>query len=359
MSDNEDVASEVGVPTAVDPYEVLRLASTATEDEVKKAYRKAALKNHPDKAPADRKEEAHSAFQHIAFAYGILSDPARRKLYDETGSTEESISADPDWSWTDFYRAQFADVVTADAISAFAAKYRGSDEERRDLLNAYTNAEGDMDNVYTKVMLSNIVEDDERFRAIINKAIEAGEAEEYPTYKGDTRAKRDKRRKKANKEAEEAEEMAKHLGVHDKLFDGGNTTAPESDQKEEAPPKKKKSGKAVSAKKKAAKKEKADPKAGLAALIHSRQIGRANNDVFLDRLAEKYGAKEPRKKAKKNGKASNKAAEREDEPDDDAFEATRRRLDEQRKKRKAAAAADDEDEDEDPAPKRRSRRVKS
>ena len=47
MSQNEDATSEVDVPAAIDPYEVLGLKTTATEDEVKKAYRLAALKNHP------------------------------------------------------------------------------------------------------------------------------------------------------------------------------------------------------------------------------------------------------------------------------------------------------------------------
>ena len=47
MSENEDAKSEVDVPAAIDPYEVLGLETTATADKVKKAYRLAALKNHP------------------------------------------------------------------------------------------------------------------------------------------------------------------------------------------------------------------------------------------------------------------------------------------------------------------------
>lgn len=47
MSDSEDAASEVDVPTSIDPYEVLGLERTASEADVKKAYRKAALRNHP------------------------------------------------------------------------------------------------------------------------------------------------------------------------------------------------------------------------------------------------------------------------------------------------------------------------
>lgn len=322
MSDNEEVPSEVDVPAAVDPYEVLGLESAASDEQIKKAYRKAALKSHPDKVAAEHKDEAHAVFQRIAFAYAILSDPARRKLYDETGSTEETVSADPDWSWTDFYRAQYADVITADAISAFSAKYRHSDEERRDLLKAYTEAEGDMDVVYAEVMLSDIAEDDERFRTMIDQAIQAGEVESYSNYSSETRQKKEKRRKKALKEAKEAEEMAKTLGVHDTLFGGAASAVGASAESGGEETSKPNNSKQPSRKKKPKDK---DPEAGLAALIRSRQAGRSNNDAFLDRLAEKYGAKE-------SGKKKRKATSME-EPDDEAFEATKRKLEQNRKRR--------------------------
>src|SRR5690348_5763111 len=170
MSDHDDLTE--GEPPTIDPYEVLSLERTASPDEVKSAYRKAALKTHPDKAPEDKKDEAKEKFQQVAFAYAVLSDPARRKRYDETGSTSEAVVDSEGFSWSDFYREQFRDAISEEAIKKFAAEYKGSEEEKDDILAAYEEFEGDLDAVYESVMLSNVLEDDARFRKIIDAAIE-------------------------------------------------------------------------------------------------------------------------------------------------------------------------------------------
>ena len=64
-------------------YDLLGVAPTATEIEIKKAYRKQAIKLHPDKNPDD--PEAGAKFQSVGEAYQVLSEPNLRKAYDEFG----------------------------------------------------------------------------------------------------------------------------------------------------------------------------------------------------------------------------------------------------------------------------------
>ncbi|KAI1118281.1 DnaJ domain-containing protein [Nemania sp. NC0429] len=274
-------------PPTINPYQVLGLERTATADQVKSAYRKLALKNHPDKVSADDKQKAHETFQSIAFAYAVLSDPTRRKRYDETGSTSESIVDSDGFSWSDFYREQFRDAISNDAIEKFAAQYKASDEERDDILAAYEEHEGDMDAIYETVMLSNVLEDDERFRKIIDEAIASKDVPAFKAYTKESKKSRRARVKSAKNEATEAEEYAKELGVHDKMFGSkkGKKTESSDDQ--------------------------------LAALIRCNQQGR---EGFLENLAAKYGAKPA------GGRGGKKRRANESEPSEEAFQAAASRL---------------------------------
>eukprot|EP00999_Lentomonas_sp_LEN2_P002241 NODE_353_length_1603_cov_14.495935_g321_i0.p1 GENE.NODE_353_length_1603_cov_14.495935_g321_i0~~NODE_353_length_1603_cov_14.495935_g321_i0.p1 ORF type:complete len:344 (+),score=73.40 NODE_353_length_1603_cov_14.495935_g321_i0:89-1120(+) len=67
-----------------DYYQILGVAKDADEDAIKKAYRKLALKYHPDRNP-DNKEEADKKFKLVGEAYEVLSDEKKRKLYDRFG----------------------------------------------------------------------------------------------------------------------------------------------------------------------------------------------------------------------------------------------------------------------------------
>ncbi|CAK4507640.1 unnamed protein product [Aphanomyces euteiches] len=68
----------------MDFYEILGVIRGATDQEVKKAYRKLAMKWHPDKNKENR-DEAQSKFHEISEAYDVLSDPAKRAIYDQHG----------------------------------------------------------------------------------------------------------------------------------------------------------------------------------------------------------------------------------------------------------------------------------
>ena len=68
-----------------DYYQILGVSRDATADEIKKAYRKLAMKYHPDKAKGDKKQ-AEEKFKQISEAYAVLSNPEKKKEYDEFGS---------------------------------------------------------------------------------------------------------------------------------------------------------------------------------------------------------------------------------------------------------------------------------
>ncbi|KAH7342564.1 hypothetical protein BKA65DRAFT_430447 [Rhexocercosporidium sp. MPI-PUGE-AT-0058] len=292
-SEEEDEEELTDDPPTIEPYNVLGIEKSATTDEIKSAYRKAALKHHPDKAAPHLKDEAHTKFQEVAFAYAVLSDPIRRKRYDKTGSTSESMDADGDFSWAEFYSEQYRDVVTEDAIERFARSYKNSDEERDDVVKAYENCRGAWRGIYESVMLSDPLEDEDRFRGYIDAAIQKGDVRGFKIYTEESKKDREKRMKRARLEAEkeagEAEEEVKKI-----------------------------EGK---------KKAKKDGLGDLAALIQRRQVNAGSS--FLDNLEAKYKAQEKEKKPK--GKKGKKRLQDEDEDEDDepseqAFQAAAAKL---------------------------------
>ena len=321
-------------PTSINPYTVLSLppttilTPTSTPAEITRAYRLSALKFHPDKAPsASQHAEYTEKFQAIAFAYAILSDARRKTRYDTTGSTAESLLdlEDSDFDWTSYFRAQYSETLSAVSIEKFRSEYQSSDEERTDVLAAYTQFSGDMDRVFETVMCSDPLADEQRFRHIIDTAISQGEVKRFKKYSnsgsGSSDAARAKRRKAAEREAAEAEELAEELGVKEKLFGGK---------------KEKKKG------------AEDDGQGSLMALIQARQKQReANSEEFFSRLEEKYGAGGGSKKSGKGKGKGKKAAgaaakdedgedgmEDEDEgPDEAAFQATQARMEANRAKR--------------------------
>ena len=98
-----------------DYYQILGVSRNATAEEIKKAYRKLALKYHPDKAKGDKKQ-AEEKFKQISEAYAVLSDAAKRQQYDQFGSqafrskfTQEDIFRNFDFS-------EIFDVGISDSI---------------------------------------------------------------------------------------------------------------------------------------------------------------------------------------------------------------------------------------------------
>src|SRR4029077_14140732 len=109
----------------IDYYKVLGLDKNATQDDIKKAYRKLARKHHPDLNPNDK--EAHKKFQQINEANEVLSDPEKRKKYDQYGkdwqhaeqfeqarqSQQQSHSFGGETFSGDFEEGEFSDFFTS------------------------------------------------------------------------------------------------------------------------------------------------------------------------------------------------------------------------------------------------------
>ncbi len=93
--------------TKRDYYEILGVSKDATDEEIKRAYRKLAMQYHPDKAPADKKKEYEEKFKEISEAYAVLSDKEKRAQYDRFGHS----GIDGRYSYDDIFRnADFSSI---------------------------------------------------------------------------------------------------------------------------------------------------------------------------------------------------------------------------------------------------------
>lgn len=98
-----------------DYYKVLGVTKTATQDEIKKAYRKLAIKYHPDKNKGNK--QAEEKFKEIAEANDVLSDPEKRRKYDELGSNWNQYQNYSQPSTGSYSRRNYQDGANVDGFS--------------------------------------------------------------------------------------------------------------------------------------------------------------------------------------------------------------------------------------------------
>ncbi|KAF5391304.1 hypothetical protein D9757_001906 [Collybiopsis confluens] len=281
MDDDDPLATFFPGEEAVDLYAVLSVPSDAKLDDIKKSYRRLALKYHPDKhatASESTRSEASLKFQQVGFAYAVLSDEKRRKYYDASGKTGEGFDLDAGEDGWEAYFEQMFDRVTRGKLDEMKKEYQDSIEEVGDLKTAYLESEGSIDEIMTLIPHSTH-EDEARFIVILSDLISKDELAPLPKWEASIKDEKARlvRRKQGEKEAAEAEQLAKELGVWDEFYGSG------------------KAGKRKGKGKKGEEEQEEDVSALQALILKKKQN---NSDSFFDSLAAKYA--EPPIKAKRN-----------------------------------------------------------
>src|SRR3954465_13582536 len=118
--------------TKRDYYEVLGVKREASPEEIKKAYRQLALKNHPDKNPGD--EEAERRFKEGAEAYEVLSDQAKRQRYDRYGDAGLEGAGVHDFRNADEIGSAFSDIFGGGLFGDFFGPRRRGPRPGQDLM---------------------------------------------------------------------------------------------------------------------------------------------------------------------------------------------------------------------------------
>lgn len=160
----------------INQKKILEIPENATNSEIKKAYFKKALKyvfliqisyQHPDK---NTDKNATKIFQALSLIHNALTDKNKRKFYDKHHYLEDDdINEDEFNNWYEYWRNLFPAFDEKD-INSFSEKYKGSIDEKNDLIQSYIKNKGDMNKILEEIILSN--EDDvKRFKEIIDNEI--------------------------------------------------------------------------------------------------------------------------------------------------------------------------------------------
>ncbi|GAX11520.1 DnaJ homolog subfamily C member 9 [Fistulifera solaris] len=260
-------------------HDVLKCPKDASAAQLRKAYYRAALLYHPDKNP-----DGHKQFQAISMAYQILKDKDMRDAYDESGEIPDTPDDDDDMGtshkrnpWKEYFDRIFGKVTTSD-IDAFSAKYKCSDEEKKDVLQQFVQRKGDLMQMLEFVMLSTEKDAVRWVEDYLRPALEANEIpNEYQSTMNKTLEKIQKKLSKQKDFEEQAEE--------DNDNDDDDDDATESE--EDLPPVLRKPKRTVKkGKPTQAKKKKNDDMTDLIAQIQNKRGG-ANS--LLQSIASRYG----------------------------------------------------------------------
>ncbi|XP_050378824.1 uncharacterized protein LOC126796103 [Argentina anserina] len=121
----------------VDYYNILKVNRNASEDDLKKAYKRLAMIWHPDKNPAGKRPEAESKFKQISEAYDVLSDPTKRQIYDLYGEEALKSGQFPPPSTSHYYHHR-----TNNNTTSFQFNPRDADDIYAEIFGSESGAGG-------------------------------------------------------------------------------------------------------------------------------------------------------------------------------------------------------------------------
>ena len=216
--ENEDISSEEN-PQSENLYSLLGLQKTASNSEIRKAYKRLVFLCHPDKNKND--PNASTKFSSISRAYKILSNPESRKLYDETGEYDEENEGEINITETLNY---FRKIYSPKDIESFEKKYVNSKDEEEDLINFYNENGGDIKKILEWIPFSKN-EDVQRYIKIYEKLFKNKTLKKNKKYE-DSKDKvillkeDEKETKEANETLDKLTKqiMGKKTKRHDKVF---------------------------------------------------------------------------------------------------------------------------------------------
>ena len=189
-------------------YKLLNVTKNATLPEIRKSYKILARKWHPDKNQDD--PDAKDKFQKLSEAYQILSDPAKRRVYDTTGEIDGEGVRDIS-KFIDaylYYRNKYREVSSTD-IKEYQKIYVGGEDEEEDLIDFFELNEGDVTLVLEAIPYSSN-KDKKRFVKFFTQKLKEGvlSPEFEPTFK---KTKRRIKGYKVELDEEEAGKMMEDL----------------------------------------------------------------------------------------------------------------------------------------------------
>lgn len=283
----------------MDPYALLGVPRTAAASDIARAYRVAALRCHPDRNP-----DGAEAFKRLADAYGVLSDPERRGLFDATGATGEDDAARFGAGGAGASRASHDEIHAR--LATFYAAYAGSAEERSDAAAAFATAGGCFERIMLELVNFRNDGDEEidRWHGLLAGMVADGTLRPTKAWRESTAPKPLARLKRrlASERAKAERQLAKDGFVAPEA----PSKAPESNATNDA------TGPAAEGKKRQSGERGGNgDETALARLFAARAFdGRGQWEAMTAALEERYGgAKAERRQARREAAAAAEAAE--------------------------------------------------